>query len=60
MNVEQRRLKEGSENEYETVVEEQTLNSMVPLWRRNKSEITEEEYNNFYQEKFYDFTKPLR
>lgn len=60
MNVEQRKLKEGSESEYDTVVEDQILNSMVPLWRRNKNEITEEEYNDFYQEKFYDFTKPVR
>jgi molecular chaperone HtpG len=60
MNVEQRRLKEGTENEYETVIEDQTLNSMVPIWRRNKNEITEEEYNDFYQEKFYDFTKPAK
>ena len=60
MNVEQRRLKEGTENEYETVMEDQTLNSMVPIWRRNKNEITEDEYNDFYQEKFYDFTKPVK
>jgi molecular chaperone HtpG len=60
MNVEQRRAKDGAENEYETVIEEQTLNSMVPIWRRNKSEITGEEYNDFYQEKFYDFTNPLK
>ncbi len=60
MNVEQRKLKEGTENEYETVIEEQILNSMVPIWRRNKNEITDEEYNDFYQEKFYDFTKPAK
>jgi Molecular chaperone, HSP90 family len=60
MNVEQHKLKEGTESEYETVVEEQILNSMVPIWRRNKNEITEEDYNNFYQEKFYDFTKPMK
>ena len=60
MNVEQRRLKEGTENQYETVMEEQTLNSMVPIWRRNKNEITDDEYNDFYQEKFYDFTKPAK
>lgn len=60
MNVEQRKLKEGSESEYETVIEEQILNSMVPIWRRNKNEITDEDYNTFYQEKFYDFTKPLK
>lgn len=60
MNVEQRKLKEGTENEYETAIEEQILNSMVPIWRRNKNEITDEEYNDFYQEKFYDFTKPAK
>lgn len=60
MDVEQRKLKEGSDNEYETIIEEQTLNSMVPIWRRNKSEITDEDYNDFYQEKFSDFTKPLK
>lgn len=60
MNVEQHRHKEGTENEYETVMEDQTLNSMVPIWRRNKNGITDEEYNDFYQEKFYDFTKPLK
>ena len=60
MNVESRKLKEGSDKEFETIVEEQTLNSMVPLWRRNKNEISEDEYNDFYQEKFYDFTKPAR
>ncbi len=60
MNMEQRKLKEGSDNEHETIIEEQTLNSMVPIWRRNKNEITDEEYNDFYQEKFYDFTKPVR
>jgi molecular chaperone HtpG len=60
MNVESRKLKEGSDKEFETIVEEQTLNSMVPLWRRNKNEITEDEYNDFYQEKFYDFTKPAK
>lgn len=60
MNMENRVLKEGSENEYETVIEEQTLNSMVPLWRKNAKEVTEEEYNNFYKDKFYDFEAPLK
>ena len=45
--------------EYEHYSEEETLNSMVPLWQRNKSDVTEEEYNTFYREKFYDFEKPL-
>ena len=60
MDVEKSRLKEGSENEYETVAETVTVNSMVPLWRKNRSELTEEDYNRFYREKFYDFEAPLR
>lgn len=62
MDVEKPRLKEGSgeKPEFETVVEKTTLNSMVPIWRKRKSEVTDEEYENFYQEKFYDFEKPLR
>ncbi len=50
---------EHKEPEYETVTEEQTLNSMVPLWRRNKSELTDEDYNGFYTDKFHDFEAPL-
>ena len=50
----------GEEGETETVVETETLNSMVPLWRKNKSEITKEEYQQFYQDKFYDYTEPLK
>ena len=46
--------------EYETYTELETLNSMIPLWRRNKSEVTEEEYNHFYKEKFFDYTDPAR
>lgn len=53
-------LKEGTEDEYETVTENTQLNSMVPLWRKSKSEIKEEEYNEFYQSKFYDFQAPLK
>jgi len=60
MNVERRRLKEGTEHEFETVTEDQILNSMIPIWRKNKNEITEEEYNNFYKEKFFDFADPLK
>ena len=59
MEMESRRQKEGSE-EYETVREWQTLNSMVPLWRKAKSEITAEEYNHFYSEKFFDYEAPAR
>ena len=46
--------------EYETFTEMQTLNSMVPLWQRAKKDVSEEEYESFYREKFFDFTKPLR
>ncbi len=53
-------LKEGTENEYETVTEATQLNSMVPLWRKNKNEITADDYNNFYMSKFYDFEAPLK
>ena len=49
----------SDEPKYETVLEEETLNSMVPLWQKPKKDVTEEEYNGFYQDKFYDYTKPL-
>lgn len=62
MDVEKSRMKEGTEEkpEYESYTENETLNSMVPLWRKNKNEITEEEYDRFYQEKFFDFEKPAK
>lgn len=47
------------EGEYTTEVSEETLNSMVPLWRKNKSEIKPEEYNEFYKQKFMDYSDPL-
>ena len=53
-------LKEGTEDEYETIVEERTLNSMIPLWKKNKSEVTDEEYNAFYSDKFFDYEAPAR
>lgn len=59
MNVTHRELKEGSEDEYEDIVEEKTLNDMVPLWKRNKSKIKEEDYNTFYSDKFFDYEAPL-
>ena len=60
MEVENSRLKEGSENEYETYKEITTLNSMTPIWKKDKKDITEEEYNNFYTSKFMDYEKPLK
>lgn len=60
MEVEHEHKKEGTENEYEKVKELETLNSMVPIWKKKKSEITEEEYNNFYTSKFNDFEKPIK
>ena len=59
MDMTESKRKEGSEDEYETVVTPTQLNSMVPIWRKNKNEITEEEYEEFYKSKFYDFEKPL-
>ncbi|MDR4946801.1 molecular chaperone HtpG [Neobacillus cucumis] len=60
MDVTERKLKEGSESEYEDVVEEQTINSMVPIWRKNKKDLTTEDYELFYAEKRYGFDKPLK
>ena len=60
MTVEKRRLKEGTEDEYETVKEDETLNSMIPLWKKNKKEIKPEEYEAFYKDKFMDYEKPLK
>ncbi len=60
MSVENEKLKEGTKDEYETVTEIETLNSMIPIWKKAQSEITEEEYAGFYRDKFYDFEKPLR
>lgn len=60
MDVSGKRPKEDSENEFEDYREEQIVNSMVPIWRKNKSELTAEDYENFYAEKHYGFDKPLK
>ena len=65
MLVESQRVKEGTGTddkpaEYESYTEDRTLNSMVPIWKKSKSEVTEEEYNSFYQDKFFDYTPPAR
>ena len=59
MEVEKRRKKEDSDD-YESYSEVETLNSMVPIWQRAKKDVTDEEYDSFYREKFFDYTKPLR
>ncbi|MEG0662676.1 MAG: molecular chaperone HtpG, partial [Anaerovoracaceae bacterium] len=60
MMMEKQRVKEGTENEYETYQELETLNSMVPLWKKQKSELKPEDYNSFYKEKFFDFVDPAK
>jgi len=60
MDMRSRILKEGSQDEYEEVIEEKVINSMVPIWRKNKSELKPEDYENFYSEKHYGFDKPLK
>lgn len=59
MDMTQSRLKEGTEDEYEDYTVTETLNSMVPIWRKNKSELKDEDYNSFYKEKFFDYNEPL-
>ena len=59
MEVTRSRIKEGTEDEYEDYTQLDTLNSMVPLWQRAKKDVTDEEYDSFYREKFYDYQKPL-
>lgn len=58
MELEKSRKKEDSD-EYETYTEVETINSMVPLWKRQKSELTESDYNNFYTDRFSDYEAPL-
>ena len=60
MEVTKSRPKEDDKDNYEDYIEIETLNSMVPIWRKNKNELTEEDYINFYNEKHYGFDKPLK
>lgn len=53
-------LKEGTEDEYEQVTETETLNSMVPIWKKNKNEVTADEYSSFYRNKFFDYEEPAK
>lgn len=66
MDIEKSRRKDDaadddySDSAYESYVENETLNSMVPLWRKNKSELKAEDYNNFYKDKYFDYNDPLK
>ena len=63
MEISKSRLKEDcpeDKPEYESYMEEETLNSMVPIWQRSKKDVTEDEYNTFYREKFFDYNKPAK
>lgn len=60
MDVSRSRKKEGEDNGYEDYLEEQTINSLVPIWKKNKSELTTEDYDGFYNEKHYGFDKPIK
>ena len=54
------KLKEGTEDQYEDVLTDETLNSITPIWKRKASEVDEESYNSFYKEKFLDFEDPVK
>lgn len=60
MEVERSKKVEGSEDKYETVKEIDTINSMIPIWKKAKKDIKEEDYNDFYSSNFYDYEKPLK
>lgn len=65
MDVTKEKLKEGTGTddkpaEYESYTETETLNSMVPIWKKQKSELTDDDYNSFYKEKFFDYTDPIK
>ncbi len=60
MDITMSKPKEGSEEEYEEYTEEQIVNSMVPIWKKNKSELKKEDYDNFYSDKHYGFDKPIK
>ncbi|WHX25511.1 molecular chaperone HtpG [Virgibacillus halodenitrificans] len=60
MDITKKEPKEEGSEDYTEYTEEETINSMVPIWKKNKSELTDEDYENFYQEKRYGFDKPLK
>ena len=60
MEITHHELKDEEKHEYEDKKEIEVLNSMVPIWKKNKSEVSEADYENFYMDKFNDFDKPLK
>ena len=58
--MEEKKIKKEDSDKEETIKEDVTLNSMIPLWKKQKKDVTEEEYNNFYMEKFMDYNPPLK
>ena len=60
MDVVKKELKEGSKDEYQEKTVTETLNSMIPIWKKKKSEVTDEEFNSFYASKFGEFEKPMK
>ena len=60
MGVHTSKPKKDNEKEYKDVVENETLNSMVPIWKKDKKDIKEDEYDNYYIDKYYDYEKPLK
>lgn len=60
MDVTKSKPKDDDKDEYVEYVEEETINSMVPIWKKNKNELTDEDYKNFYYEKHYGFDEPLK
>ena len=60
MDIIKKELKEGSKDEYEEKIVTETLNSMIPIWKKKKTDATDEEFNNFYSSKFGDFAEPMK
>ena len=60
MEVKHDRMIDEEKKEYEEFYETETLNSMVPIWKKNKSDVTDNDYDNFYMDKFSDYDKPLK
>lgn len=60
MEITHHHMKDEEKHEYEDIKETETLNSMIPIWKKNKNDIKDEDYDNFYMDKFNDFDKPLK